>query len=203
MIPFSKMRLRPGMLLISAGLAGGWPLQAQEAASLFNGKDLSGWKVPAVNPFWKATEGVLAGENDEAKRGSMLWTEKSYGDFEFEAEAKWAGEIDSGFMLRKPELQLQLGVSRSLKQDMTGCFYLRGGYPEEGRAKDRATLVKTGEWNHYRIQAKGDTFTVWINGKEAVCYRNAKFAAPAPIGLQIHAGLAMKVEFRNLKLKEL
>lgn len=193
------MRRAVVLAFLTMGAAGAG---AGEMVELFNGKDLSGWKVPAANPFWKAEGGVISGENDAAKKGSMLWTEKSYGDFEFEAEAKWAGEIDSGFMFRKPELQLQIGVSRSLKQDMTGCFYL-GNYPEEGRAKDRATLIKAGDWNHFKIKAQGDTYTVWINGTEAVKYQNAKFAGPAPLGLQIHAGLAMKVEFRNLKVKEL
>ncbi len=198
----SLTRRRCTLLLLLGGAAGLPLLPAQDAVPFFNGKDLSGWKVPLINPFWKVTDGVIMGENDETKRGSMLWTERLYGDFEMEAEAKWSGEIDSGIMMRKPVLQLQLGVSRSLKQDMTGCFYF-GGYPEQGQSKDRATLVKEGEWNHYRIRAKGDTFTVWINGTETVRYQNAQCAAPGPIGLQIHDGLAMKVEFRHLKLKEL
>ena len=179
-------------------------VQAEEAAatSVFNGKDLTGWVVPAPNPFWTVTDGVLTGVNDPAKKGSMLRTEKSYGDFELEGEARWNGDIDSGFMIRKPELQLQIGTSRSLKTDMTGCFYT-GTYPEAGQAKDRAKLLKIGEWNHFKLRAKGDTFTVYINGTEAVSYQNAKYADPAPVGLQIHGGLDMKIEFRNLKVKEL
>lgn len=180
------------------------PVRAEEAAAvpIFNAKDLTGWKEPVPNPFWKVADGVITGTNNDAKKGSMLWTEKEYGDFELEAEAKWEGEIDSGFMLRKPELQVQIGVSRSLKQDMTGCFYL-GKYPEAGQAKERAKLLKPGDWNHFKIRAKGDTFTVWINGTEAVNYQDAKFAAPGPIGLQIHPGLAMSVQFRNLKVLDL
>ena len=198
---FSKMTRRWSAVIL-LGALGLLPGRAEEAVTLFNGMDLAGWKVPAPNPFWKGEGGVLTGKNDEAKTGSMIWTEKEYADFEFEAEAKWSGEIDSGFMFRKPELQLQIGVSRSLKTDMTGCFYL-GGYPEAGQAKERAKLIKPGEWNLFKIVAKGDRFTVWINGTEAVSYQNAKFAAPAPLGLQIHPGLAMEVQFRNLKLKPL
>lgn len=177
---------------------------AEEAAAtpIFNGKDLTGWVAPSPNPFWTVTDGVLTGVNDPAKKGSMLKTEKSYGDCELEGEARWNGDIDSGFMVRKPELQLQIGTSRSLKTDMTGCFYT-GSYPEAGQAKERAKLLKIGEWNHFKLRAKGDTFTVFINGTEAVSYQNAKYADPAPIGLQIHGGLAMKIEFRNLKVKEL
>jgi len=173
--------------------------------SIFNGKDLTGWKAPEPNPFWKAVDGVLVGENDEAKKGSMLYTKESYGDFELEAEARWKGEIDSGFMARKPEVQLQIGVSRSLKKDMTGSFYVGGkvGYPEEAQAKEAGKLLKEGDWNKFKLVAKGDTFTVWINGTQASQFKDAKYAGAAPIGLQIHPGLAMKVEFRNLRIRPL
>jgi len=177
--------------------------EAKDLKPIFNGKDLAGWKVPDSNPFWKVLDGVLVGENDEARKGSMLWTEKAYGDFVLECEARWRGEIDSGIMLRKPELQLQFGVSRSLKRDLTCSFYTGGkeAYPEAGQAKDFASHFKTGDWNHFRLEAKGDTFTVWLNGKQVSQYTNPKYAGAGPIGLQIHGGLAMKVEFRNIRLK--
>src|SRR6266436_2423870 len=65
---------------------------------IFNGKDLSGWKAPADNKWWKVVDGVLVGENDESLKGSMLYTEKSYGNVVVEAEVRWSGEIDSGIM---------------------------------------------------------------------------------------------------------
>ncbi len=178
---------------------------ADNLPPIFNGKDFTGWKVPEPNPFWKVVGGVIVGENDEAKKGSMLWTEKLYGDFVIECDARWSGEIDSGIMLRAPELQLQMGISRSLKRDLTGSFYTGGTekYPEAGQAKDLEKNFKPGDWNHYRLEAKGDTFTVWLNGVQMVKYTNAKYAGAAPIGLQIHPGLAMKVEFRNLRAKSL
>ena len=58
-----------------------------------------------------------------------------------EGEVRWEGEIDSGVMVRKPELQLQIGVSRSLKRDMTCSFYV-GNYPEEAQAKRAAVSKK-------------------------------------------------------------
>jgi hypothetical protein len=177
---------------------------------IFNGKDLTGWKSPEPNSFWKVADGVLVGENDETKKGSMLWTEKSYGDFVLECEARWSGEIDSGLMFRKSndgkrQLQVQLGVSRSQKRDLTGSFYTGGKekYPEAGQVKNLDKLLKPDDWNKIRLQARGDTFTVWLNGKQAVKYVNTNYASAGPIGLQVHPGLAMKVEFRNLRAKVL
>ena len=172
---------------------------------IFNGKDFAGWKVPDPNPLWKVVDGVLVGENDEALKGGMLYTERAYRDVVVEAEVRWSGEIDSGIMVRKPELQLQIGVSRSLKKDMTCCFYTGGEerYPEAGRGKGVEGLLRPGDWNIIRLQAKGDTFTVWLNGRQVVEYVNPKYAAAAPIGLQVHPGLKMKVEFRNIRAKAL
>ena len=64
---------------------------------------------------------------------------------------------------------------------------------------DLADLLKPGDWNRIRLEARGDTFTVWLNGEQVSSYTNAKYVGPAPIGLQIHAGLPMKVEFRNIR----
>jgi Domain of Unknown Function (DUF1080) len=192
------------------GLAPVWPIAAASAEQsdwvpLFNGKDLTGWQVPNPNPFWRVVDGVFIGENDAAKKGHVLYTQKAYKDFIIETEARWNGEIDSGIMLRQPELQLQIGVSRSLKKDMTCSFYTNGKekYPEAGQAKNLEKFLKPGQWNKIRLQAQGDTFTAWLNGEKVVEYKDPRFPNPYPIGLQIHPGLVMKIEFRNIRLKEL
>jgi hypothetical protein len=169
--------------------------------AIFNGSDLAGWEVVG-EPYWKVVDGVIVGANDAEKKGSMLYTDKAYGDVIVEGEVRFTGEIDSGIMVRKPELQVQIGVSRSLKKDMTCCFYT-GKYPEEARAPKAAELLKPGEWNRIRVEAKGDTFTVWLNGQQVSQYTSDKYREPAPIGLQIHPGLVMKVEFRDLRAKAL
>jgi hypothetical protein len=187
-------------LTLTAAAVGGAiaaPPQDLPLEPIFNGRDLSGWKAPG-GPFWRVEEGTLVGENDAALKGSMLYTDRAYGDVVVEADCRFSGEIDSGIMVRKPELQVQIGVSRSLKRDMTCSFYT-GKYPEEARAPRVADLLKPGDWNRIRLEARGDTFTVWLNGEQVSSYTNAKYDGPAPIGLQIHAGLPMKVEFRNIR----
>ncbi|MCC6354516.1 MAG: DUF1080 domain-containing protein [Verrucomicrobiae bacterium] len=176
-------------------------LAAADPSPIFNGKDLSGWKCEP-NLHWKAAGGVLVGQSDPDKKGSLLLTEKDYGDFTFETEVRWAGEIDSGVLFRKPQLQVQFGVSRSLKKDMTCAFYTGGKdkYPEAGHAKGIDRLLKAGDWNTVRIRAKGTTFTVWLNGEKVSEFSDPKYTDPAPIGLQVHGGLDMKVEFRNIRI---
>lgn len=176
---------------------------------LFNGKDLTNFKAEESKEFWRVENGVLIGENNAAKKGNYLWTAKDYSDFVIEFDVRWKGTtergVDTGIEMRKPSIQLQLGISGSLKVDMSGSFYVgKAGYPEVGQAKAAKQLMKPeGEWNTFRIQAKGTTFTCWINGQKASEYTDAKFAGAAPIGLQIHPGVVMKCEYRNVKLAEL
>lgn len=173
--------------------------------SLFNGKDLSGWVVPSPNPFWRVERGVLRGESDEKQTGSMLSTEKKFGDFVLELDARWQGDPDSGVFFRQPALQVQIGTSISRKHDLTGSFYLpkEGGYPEHAQAKEAPKLVKFGDWNTIRIEARGPTFKVSINGKPASQLTDPNHAEPGPISVQIHQKLNMKIEFRNIRVAEL
>ena len=202
------MKLHPlalTLILSLATLVTG-PAAEPKFEPLFNGKDLTGFKAADSKDFWRVEDGVLIGENDAAKKGNYLWTEKEYGDFVLEFDVRWKGVgprgVDTGVEMRKPNIQLQLGVSGSLKVDMSGSFYVgKAGYPEAGQAREAKTLMKPeGEWNHFRLQAKGDTFTCWINGQKASEYTDPKFSGPAPLGLQIHPGVEMKVEYREVKI---
>ncbi len=197
-------------LAVFLGVTLGSPAAEPDFTPLFNGKDLTNFKAEGSQPFWRVENGVLIGENDAAKKGNYLWTEKEYGDFILEFDARWKSTtdrgVDTGVEMRKPRIQLQLGISGSLRVDMTGSFYTGGrpAYPESGQAKEAKQLLHPeGEWNTFRIQAKGDTFTCWINGKKASEYTDPKFSGAAPLGLQIHGGVDMKCEFRNIKIAEL
>ncbi len=192
-----KPILGAALLALAAWPAAGEPVADRPLESIFNGRDLTGWKQPHGS-CWRVEEGTLVGENDAALKGSMLYTDRDYGDVAVEADVRFDGEIDSGIMLRTPQVQIQIGVSRSLKRDMTCSFYT-GTYPEEARATRAGELLKPNDWNRIRVEAKGDTFTVWLNGEQVSRYTNEKYAEPAPIGLQIHKGLSMKVQYKNIR----
>ncbi len=212
-LPAMPSSLRPAKsLLVSLALLAAASAFAAEPkfVPLFNGKDLTHFKAEGAEKFWRVEQGVLIGENDAAQTGHYLWTQKEYGDFILEFDVRWKSTtprgVDTGIEMRKPKIQLQLGVSGSLRVDMTGSFYTGGkpAYPEAGQAKNAKELMKPeGQWNTIRIQAKGNTFICWINGTKASEYTDAKFSGAAPLGLQIHGKVEMKAEFRNLKIAEL
>ena len=177
---------------------------------LFDGQDLAHFKAADSQGYWRIEDGILVGENDAALKGNYLATAKPYRDFVIEFDVRWKTTtprgVDTGLEMRSPAIQLQLGVSGSLRVDMSGSFYTGGkpAYPEAGQAKDAAKLLKPeGEWNTFRVQAKGDTFTCWINGVKASDYTDPKFAGAAPLRFQIHPDVPMRCEYRHIRIAEL
>ena len=116
----------------------------------------------------------------------------------------WEGDIDSGLFVRKPALQMQIGKSVSQKKDLTGAFYIsKGGYIAAGAAPDAPKYLKLGDWNTIRFEARGDTFTVWVNGHQVARYVDAGYPEAGPIGVQVHPKVGGKVEFKNVRVADL
>ena len=137
---------------------------------IFNGKDLTGWKAPKGNDaagWYKAVDGVLKVQSGPKKKGSILWTRKKYRNFVMEFDFRFGeGVVDSGVHVRNQD-QIQIGISGSLKRDMTCSPYIPGkGYPVE--AKNIKKLLKAKEWNTMRIQAIGKEYTVWLQGEKVL-----------------------------------
>ena len=178
-------------------------LRANELPSAFNGKDLAGWKVPENNIWWKAESGVLKVRSGPQKKGSNLWTVKQYRNFIMELQFKFvSGTIDSGVFVRNGSEQIQIGISGSLKRDLTASPYISGkGYPVE--AKGVKKLLKLDEWNSMTIVAKGGNYSVWLNGKSVMTYDSETAVEQGPVGIQLHGGRDMAIDYRDIRLAEL
>jgi hypothetical protein len=81
--------MRRQVQLLAAGLAVTVIAASAQIAppgftSLFNGKDFTGWKVPAGdNGHWRIVEGVIDYDaRSEAAGDKSLWSEREFGDFE-------------------------------------------------------------------------------------------------------------------------
>ena len=172
------------------------------AISIFNGKNLSGWKAPENNTWWKVIDGAIVCESGPEKKGSNLWTEREFTDFILEGEFKFDGKGDTGIHLRTEKQQMQIGISGSLKRDMTCSMYIPGkGYPKEATGvKD---LLKLDEWYKVKIEAKKNHYRIWLDGVLVFEYTSEKAPGKGPIGLQLHAGKQMRAEFRKLSVTEL
>ena len=169
------------------------------------GDDLSGWKVPAGNDkanWYTVKDGVLVIQSGPKKKGSVLWTEKKFKDFIVELDFRFGeGTVDSGVHVRNRD-QIQIGISGSLKRDMTCSPYIPGkGYPVE--AKNIKKLLKAKDWNTMRIRAVGTKYTVWLQGEEVMNYESSSAIEEGPIGIQLHGNRNMGIDYRNIKVAEL
>ena len=174
-----------------------------ELKSIFNGKDLTGWDVPDNNIWFTVKDGVLKLENGPQKKGQTLWTSDEYENFEMEFDFKMGkGTVDSGVYVRNSREQIQIGISGSLKRDMTGSPYISGkGYPVE--AKGVKELLKLDDWNTMKICAEGKKYTVWLGGEKIMTYDSDSAIKKGKIGIQLHGNRVMSIEYRNLKARSL
>lgn len=180
--------------------------EAEKWQSLISEDGLEGWTAKSMDQFWTKDDGMIVGENPR-KRGSILWTENEYTDYELIVQYQTpSADYDSGVFLRGPSHQAQIGVSRSLKKDLTGCLYCpkdgNGKYPQQPHRRVKATH-KLGEWNTMHITVKGKHIVTKLNGVMINDYQAVKIPQKGKVGLQLHANVHMKMEFRVVKIREL
>ncbi|MEN8693236.1 MAG: 3-keto-disaccharide hydrolase [Akkermansiaceae bacterium] len=175
------------------------------AETLFNGTDLKGWLIESKSGIshWSVKEGAIYTKNGPNRQGSILWTKKHFTDFTLTLEYKnGEGRIDSGVMLKREHDQIQIGMSGSLKRDMTAAPYIpKKGYPTE--SKEAIAAVKPKDWNTLKIEVKGNTYKTWLNGVSGITYTSDTAIKKGPLGLQLHPGNVMEISFRNIEITEL
>ncbi len=185
--------------------------------ALFNGKDLTGWKVNDGGKMerWGVDKGLLFVEGEG---GGWLMTEKEYSDFEIIVDFKLPKAGNSGVGLRSPMkgdpayvgMEIQLldekdPEYKGIKEwQRTGSIY--GVVPPSKDATKPA-----GEWQTIHITAKGRQIKVELNGTQIVDanlddHKDDFEKHPGlkrekgHLGLQSHTG---RVEFRNVYVKAL
>lgn len=178
---------------------------AQDVIPLPLTADFQGWRIEGARECWTLSDGVIVGKNNAQKSGSILWTSAALNDFVFSCEYKLSEGGDSGVFLREENEQIQLGVSRSLKVDMSGAPYIatKKGYPVA--AVGVSALLKSNDWNRLEITVRGAHYVVIMNDKQVLDFISDRqpLKSSGPVGLQIHPGVEMEVQFRHMSLKSL
>ena len=195
--------------------------------SMFNGKDLTGWKGLVGNPVYrnKQTDSALKALQTKADakivndwvvkdgvlvftgHGDNLCTEKKYGDFEMYVDWKITAQGDAGIYLRgSPQVQIWDTSRREV-----GAQVGSGGLYNNQKNQSKPLVVADnaiGSWNNFHIIMKGDKVTVYLNGVlvtdnvvlENYWDRNLPIFIKEQIELQAHGTY---VAYRNLYIREL
>ena len=165
--------------------------------SMFNGKDLTGWrftgdKAADTVTNWKVADGVIQLSGGGSPH---LATEAEYANFEIRFE--WRAlkpNYNSGFFIRSGK---NLGSNQlNLAKGGEGAFI--GGKVTGAKAVGNLQNP-SGEWNEWRVLVEGDKVTFTCNGKPAWEATGLK-PDKGFIGLQAEGA---PMEFRRLRIREI
>jgi hypothetical protein len=180
---------------------------AEGFRSLFNGKDVKGWKLrnPKGSNTWSIANGVLKNTVEKGMHGTDLVTEDKFWNFTVKFEFMVPDNSNSGFYLRgRHEIQI-LGDFKNGKTGKGG-----NGAIYNFKAPDEFVSKPGDEWQTAEATMVGHKITLVLNGKKVhdnvTCEKatgseiDNKVNEPGPIFLQGDHGT---VSFRNIRIKEL
>lgn len=183
------------------------PEKEKEKVSLFNGHDLTGWRIFGTEKWW-AENGLLICESGPDEEYGYLGTERYYKDFDLTLEFKQEADGNSGVFIRSIIEGTKIAgwqVEVAPKNHDTGGIYESYGRGWLEQIPDeKENILKENDWNTMRIKVVGDEITTWLNDIQMVNLKDEKIGdAVGRIALQIHSGGGIKVLWRNIELKEL
>lgn len=162
-------------LLLSIILFTGISLSAQDNwEMLFNGKDLKNFEQLNGNAKYEIKNQELVGTSKMGTPNSFMATKNTYGDFILEFDVFVENGLNSGVQFRSLSLPdynngrvhgYQCEIETSSRKWAGGIYdEARNGwlYPLSRNPKGRNAFVP-GQWNHYRIEAIGNTIRTWVN----------------------------------------
>lgn len=205
-----RILLLAGVLLLSAAGASG----AQTPwKSLFNGKNLKGWKTLNGTAEYRVVEGAIVGTSKLGTPNTFLRTDKEYGDFILELSFRVDDGLNSGIQFRSrstPEYDKGRVHGYQYEIDPSARAW-SGGIYDEARlgwlyplttnpAAQRA--FRSDDWNQVRIEAIGNRIRTWINGVPAADILDAQTPAGF-IALQVHAIGDPALEGKQVRWKDI
>lgn len=183
--------------------------------SLFNGKDLSGWKT--TGNWIVQDDGSLLiqprdGEQGWSRWDAYLWSEKKYKDFVLDVEYAYPPGGNSGVYFRvgdrndpvKKGIEAQILDSSAKEGALTSHDH--GGIVGTKSAASKNMSQPPGVWNRMVVTCIGTHVEVELNGESIVhCHLDETPMKDRPlegyIGFQDH-GQPNNIKFRNIRIRE-
>lgn len=199
--------MKKGLTLIAVFILMAGFAAAPKKTSLFNGKDLTGWKIYGTEK-WYVEKGLLVCESGPDKGYGYLATEKFYKNFDLTVEFLQEANGNSGIFFRSTIEGTKIA---GWQCEVAPQGHDSGGiYESYGRGwlkqieDEKENILKPGQWNKMRLRVVGDRVQTWLNGQPMVDLTDEKIGkANGSIALQIHDGGGIKVKWRKLVIEEL
>ena len=171
--------------------------------SLFNGKDISGWKATGVAQ-WKVVDGVLTGEGG---RGH-IYADPVSSNFEIRGEFRITNKgkgANGGLYFRAtPPADNPDGFPQGYEaqicnhQDAFTGWLWKPGTPT---GKASALLTKDGEWFELRVKAVGSQIQIWVKDQLVTNHNDSDYVS-GKFAIQCH-NADMLAEARNISYRSL
>lgn len=176
---------------------------------LFNGENLDGWKKVGGGATYRVEDRCIVGEVGPGAN-TFLRTEKTYANFTLKVDVKLDVPGNSGIQFRSHQKEgdgktfgYQCEIDPSARA-WTGGIYdesRRGWINSLEKNEAARKAFKVDGWNHFVIEANGPVIRTWVNNVPC-----ANLVDPADsegfIALQVHAGKAGVIRWRDIKIKE-
>ena len=191
-------------------------VQSQEWTSLFNGKDLTGWKQLNGNAHYEVKNGEIIGRTVPNTPNSFLATEKDYSDFVLELEFWADSTMNSGIQFRsesKPDIMNGRVFGYQMEIDPSARAWSGGIYDEARRLwlyslefnPGAKKAYKKAGWNKYRVECIGSSVKTWVNGVPA-SYLIDDMLTKGFIALQVHSiekpeDAGRQIRWRNIRIQ--
>jgi len=212
--------------LILASLASALSLGAAEPkgaaepwVSLFNGRDLTGWKIVALtNPAPVVVEdgAMVLRQRINTKEHTFIASEREYDNFILELDLKDDPGFNSGILLRCVAASADAKVRLNgyqVKIDDTPRAWTGGVFDDFGDSwkwlhdladnEPGRAAFNPGEWAHFRIECIGHSIKVWVNGVPT-CHLADQNYQKGSIAFKIHSlGNNPKAAQRAIRLKNI
>ena len=160
--------------------------------SMFNGEDFTGWVQRGGKAKYHIEDKMIVGTTVKGTPNAFLCSARDYGDFILELEYRVDPQMNSGIQIRsesKPAYHNGVVHGYQVEIDTSQRAWSGGIYDESRRGwvndlsnnEAARNAFKQNEWNHYRIQAIGDSIKTWVNGVPAADLRDCLlYTSPSP-----------------------
>ncbi len=213
-----------------ASAAVGAKTDAEGFVRIFDGKSLRGWA--GDSQYWSVEEGAITGKTDGSLKMNrfLTWTGSTIRNFEIRVKVKVTAGGNSGIQYRgqsRPEVDLDIvsGYQCDVvanNPDYNGMLYEERGrrilshtgekviVDPDGQPWVVGTMEKKtfapGEWHEYRILVEGNHHRHWINGHptaDLIDFDAKGRALEGVLAVQVHVGPAMKIQYKDFKIRHL
>tara|TARA_B100002051_G_scaffold264793_1_gene290051 strand:+ start:97 stop:684 length:588 start_codon:yes stop_codon:yes gene_type:complete len=182
-------------------------ISLDKSKSLFNGKNLDGWKIYGTEK-WYVEDAELVCESGPNKEYGYLATEKKYKNFILELSFFQESDGNSGVFFRSSIDGTK--ISGWQVEVAPPGLHSGGIYESYGRGwlikplSKYDDIIKMKSWNKMKIKVVDDNVTTWINGKKMITLTDEKIGnANGSIALQIHDGGGIKVRWKDIMIREI